>query len=103
MRLHRTLSAERLRGLPWKTQAGLVASELSRAAHLHEAGGGPEVLGCLERARELLGVLESARGVPVEAAGVLLQVASDLSRRHLPEAPAQAARLYQRVMSLYSA
>ena len=103
MRYHKNLSAERLRQMPWKNQVGLVASELSRAAHLRESGGGPEIAGCLQRARELLGVLESVPGVPAEAGLVLAAVAEDLSAARLGEAPAKAPGLYQRLMSLYSA
>lgn len=87
--------------MPWKKQVGIIASELSRAGRLREQGGGPEVLGCLHRARELLGVLESASPLPAHAGAALAEVARELSFRRLEEAPSRADALYARLMSLY--
>lgn len=101
LRYHPNLTAERVRALPWRTQVGMVASELSRARHLSAAGGGPEVEGCLQRARELLGVLESSGSTPREAAQVLAGVAGELSLRRLADAPARSGEIYERLMSLY--
>ena len=103
MRYHKQLTADRVRSMPWKTQIGMIASELSRASHLTEQGGGPEVLGCLQRARELLGVLESSPSVPRETALPLLKVAEELSLRRLSDASFNAGALYGRLMELYSA
>jgi hypothetical protein len=103
MKYHKNLSAERVRAMPWKTQVGMVASELSRVANLVQSGGGAEVIGCLQRARELLGVLESLDSVPVDAGIAIAQVAKQLCQARLPDAPSQAAELHRRLMLLYSA
>lgn len=81
----------------------MVASELSRADSLARSGGGPEVEGCLARARELLGVLESCPTYPPHAAAVLAEAARGLCERRLSDAPAKAGPLYQRLMALYKA
>ncbi len=100
---HKGLSADRVRNMPCKTQIGMIASELARVRHLSQQGGGPEVLGCLQRARELLGLLESSPSLPRQEALVLLEVAQDLSLPLLEKASSKAEVLYQRLMGLYSA
>ncbi|MFH1726160.1 MAG: hypothetical protein ABII00_16245 [Elusimicrobiota bacterium] len=102
MKYHKHLSAERVRRMPWRTQVGMIASELSRVRHLSDQGGGPEVTGCLHRARELLGVLDSVPGLPREAAPKLAELARELSLSRLSEAPAKAETLYRELMALYS-
>lgn len=101
MRYHRALAAERVRSMPWKTQVGMVASELSRAGQLFAQDGhsGPEIESCLNRARELLGVLESTSAAPLEAAGVLRQVSYELSSPRLSGCPPKAADLYSMLMN----
>jgi hypothetical protein len=80
----------------------MIASELSRAYHLSEKGQSPELTGCLQRARELLGVLESSPAVPREAVGLLSHAGHVLMEKRLSEAPAQAHALYQQLMALYA-
>ena len=72
MKYHRKLLRAQLERLPWSTVVGMVASELSRAEHLRGAGG--ETESCILRAKELLGVLESAPAIPVKAGIKLLSV-----------------------------
>jgi len=88
--------------MPWKTQVGMVASELGRTARLTETGGGPEVSGCLLRARELMGVLESLPTIPSETGLILSRIAEQLARGRLQDAPSKAQDLYCRLMAVYS-
>lgn len=101
MRYHKNLTAESLRRLPWRSQVGMIASELSRVRHLRESGGGPEIIGCLQRARELFGVLESSPRLPQEVAAVLAEFARELGQNRLANAPAKAGDFYQQLMALY--
>lgn len=103
MRYHRHLEAERIRKMPWKTQVGMIASELSRAYHLAQQGGGPEVIGCLHRAKELLGILESSPILPREAVPVLCETAKALASSRIQGASAEAEILYHKLMALYKA
>ena len=86
--------------MPWTTQVGMVASELSRVQGLLAQGGGPEIAGCLDRARELMGVLESTPTAPLPAALVLKEVAYQLSNSEVAMSGDNARDLYQRLMSL---
>jgi hypothetical protein len=100
---HKQLAAQRVRALPWKTQIGMIASELSRVRNLQGPDAGPEVLGCLQRAREILGLLESSPAVPLKVALPLLKVAEELSLPRLGRAAGNAEALYRQLMALYSA
>ena len=98
MRYHKALSAARLREMPWKTLVGMVASELGRTARLLDQGGGPEMAGCLQRARELLGVLESLSSVPAEPGLILAGIAEELAPSKLQDAPQKAREIHRRLM-----
>lgn len=87
--------------MPWKTQVGMVASELSRIDGLLGQGGGPEIQGCLDRARELLGVLESTSAAPIDAGVALNAVARSLSEARQDVTVTWARDLYGRLMALY--
>lgn len=101
MNRHKNLSADTIRRMPWKSQLGLVGSELARAEGLAAQGGGPEVAGCLERARELLGVAESCGSAPPDQGLELARISEELGASRLGEAPAKAGALYRRIMALY--
>ncbi len=102
MNYHKNLSAERIRLLPSKTQIGMIASELSRTQHLLEQDGGADVYRCLQRAREILGVMESLPSLPKQAVPVLLEIARELSLPNLRQAAPKSGALYLRLMALYS-
>ncbi len=78
--------------MPWHVQAGMVACELSRAASLLDQGGGDEVNGCIRRARELMGILESAPAIPPGPLPALAEAARGLAARDIARDAALVSR-----------
>jgi hypothetical protein len=104
VRLHRHTSAERVRAWPPEVQVGHVASELSRAAALLDAGGRDEARMALLRARELLGVLETCPLLPAEWGAELVEAVRRLALDRLDDTDAAAWRdLQARLMALIGA
>lgn len=101
MRMHPGTSAERVRSWPPAVQVGHVASELSRAASLLEAGAPEAAFAALLRARELLGVIETDRELPEGWGPPLVDAVRRLARDRLGERDPQVWRaLYADLMAL---
>jgi hypothetical protein len=102
MRNHGGLTADRLRKMPWHERVGMVASELSRTDSLHRMGGGSGLEGCVARARELMGVVESSPDIPPDAAAALAGVARMMGRTRLLSERDLAGRLCGQLTGIYA-
>jgi hypothetical protein len=79
----------------------MVDSELSRACSLLEQGGGAEVRGCLLRARELMGVLESQPVIPEEHGLRLLEVTRSMASPEFGRDSVGIRGMHETLSSIY--
>ena len=101
MKYHPNLQPARLRAMPWYRQLAMVDSELSRACNLLKQGGGAEVSGCLMRARELMGVLESQPVIPEEYGPKLLDVTRLMAIGRFGKSPGDIRDIHATLTSIY--
>ena len=80
----------------------MVDSEIVRAKNLLEQGGGSEVTGCLQRARELMGVLESNPTIPERFGPDLLVLVRMLGDPSIIDNQAQIGQLHERLFQMYT-
>ena len=72
MKYHKKLSRTDLAKYDWKIILMMAASEFSRANSLSGKGNGKELVNCLMRAKELLGILEINPAIPKATAAKIL-------------------------------
>jgi hypothetical protein len=101
MKYHPNLQPARLRAMPWYRQLAMVDSELSRACNLLKQGGGAEVSGCLMRARELMGVLESQPVIPEEHGIRLLEVTRSMAHPEFGRDSGGIHGIHETLSSIY--
>jgi hypothetical protein len=77
MKYHKKLTREQLLKYGWRTMLQMAASEFSRASSLVK-GGGPEVEMCQNRAKEIIGVIESERSLPSNIGQQLMGIINDV-------------------------
>ena len=80
----------------------MVDSEIVRAKNLLEQGGGSEVTGCFQRAREIMGVLESNPAIPEQFGPDLLVLVRMLGDPSIIDNQAQIAQLHERLAKVYA-
>jgi len=98
MKYHKKLTREDVAKQGWRRIVLMIASELSRADHLSKNGGGTEVEMCLLRAKELFGVLESERSIPIKSATSLLSMLKEMTK----PSNIMYGKLYNNFMALAS-
>lgn len=98
---YRNLTIEQVRGLPWVTVTGMLALELAQAKNLAGYGRIPDTQSCLDRARDLMGILEIMSGIPVEAALELAPVGRALVPGRIEPGAEPCNALYDRLMKIY--
>ena len=77
MKYHKQLTREQLLQYGWKTMLQMAASEYSRANSLFKQGG-PEVEMCQNRAKEIIGVIESEKSLPSSIGQQLMAIINDV-------------------------
>ena len=102
MNHHKHLTAERVRQMPWTSQAGMVASELSRAGNLAKAQGTEEARRCLLRARELMGILETNPAIPPDQGIILAENARSMTMARLMADAGLVDRLCRNLTEIYA-